>query len=116
MGGGTTIAVSLQKDGLIAGLSLTKRGQLRVNAYNTPHDVVHIAPKIAMVIVRGNQLEVKYLGQGPKVIKIYKERVLGFGEKLREEITKKYPKVDNFSLHSINDKLVKLGTQCTEVK
>ena len=60
--GGATVALSLQKDGLIAGSSLTKAGEPRVNAYNTTNEVVHIAPKIVMAAVWAGQLEVKYLG------------------------------------------------------
>ena len=116
MEGGTTVALSLQKDGLIAGLSLTKGGQLRVNAFNTTNEVVHIAPKTVMATVWAQQLEVKYLGQDPKILSINKEEILDFGEKLREEITWQYPKVGDFSLHPINDKLAKLGVRSTEVK
>ena len=43
--------MALQKIGLIAGLSLTKRGQLRVNTFNTTDEVVYLTPKIAMVNV-----------------------------------------------------------------
>ena len=45
MEGGTTVAVALQKEGLIAGLSITKGGQLRVNVYNTMDQVVYLTPK-----------------------------------------------------------------------
>lgn len=51
MGGGTTIALSLHKDGLTTGLSFTKGGQLRVNAHNMIDEVVHIAPKTMMAVV-----------------------------------------------------------------
>ena len=42
--------------------------------------------------------------------------VLSVGEKLREEISRKYPKVGDFSTHPINDKLAKMGVRSTKVK
>ena len=51
MEGGTSVAVALQKEGIIAGLSITKGGQLRINAYNTTDAVVYLTPKTAMVHV-----------------------------------------------------------------
>ena len=62
VGGGTTIALALQKEGLISGLSITKGGQLRANVYNTTDEVIHLTPKTVMVNVWAEQLEIKYLG------------------------------------------------------
>ena len=116
VGGGTTIALALQKEGLISGLSITRGGQLRVNVYNTTDEVVHLTPKTVMVNVWAEQLEIKYLGQEAKVLNIQKEELLDVGENLREEITQKYPKVGDFSTHPINDKLAKMGVRSTEIK
>ena len=116
MEGGTTVAVALQKEGLIAGLSITKGGQLRVNVYNTTDQVVYLTPKTVMANVWAQQLEIKYLGQDLKVMSVAKERILDFGERLRDEIMQKYPKVGDLSTHPINDKLAKLGIRSTEVK
>ena len=116
VGGGTTIALALQKEGLISGLSITKGGQLRVNVYNTTDEVIHLTPKTVMVNVWAEQLEIKYLGQEARVLNIRKEELLSVGENLREEITQKYPKVGDFSTHPINDKLAKMGVRSTEVK
>ena len=68
MEGRTTVAVALQKEGLIAGLSITKGGQLRVNVYNSTDQVVHSTPKTVMANVWADQLEIRYLGQDPKVM------------------------------------------------
>ena len=51
MGGGTTIALALQKEGLISAISITKGGQLRVNTYNATDEVIHLTPKTVMVNV-----------------------------------------------------------------
>ena len=110
------MAVALQKEGLIAGLSITKGGQLRINVYNATNQVIYLTPKTIMANVWANELEIKYLGQDPKVMNIEKERILDFGEKLREEIRQKYPRVGDFSTHPINEKLAKLGVRSTEVK
>lgn len=48
VGGGKMVALALQEEGLFAGLSITKGGQLRVNAYNTTYQVMYLTPKIAM--------------------------------------------------------------------
>ena len=76
--------VALQKEGLIAGLSINKEGQLRINAFNTTDHVIYLAPKTIMTNVGADRLEIKYLGQDPKVMNIEKERILDFGEKLHE--------------------------------
>ena len=78
------MAIALQKEGLIAGLSITKGGQLRVNVHNSTDQVVHLTPKTVMANVWAEQLEVKYLGREPKVMSIQKERILEFGENLCE--------------------------------
>ena len=99
-----------------ARLSITKGGQLRINAYNTTSTVVYLTPKIAMVHVRADKLEIKYQGEDLKVLCIEREKVLDFGEKLREEIRQKHPKVGDYSTHPINDKLARLSIRSTEVR
>ena len=116
VGGGTTVALGLHKEGLIAGLLIMKGGQLRVNVYNTTDEVIHLTPKTVMVNVWAEQLEIKYLGQEAKVLNIRKEELLTVGEKLREEISQKYPKVGDFNTHPINDNLAKIGVRSTKVR
>ena len=116
MEGGTTVALVLQKEGLISELSITKGGQLRVNTYNTTNEVIHLTPKTVMVNVWANQLGIKYLGQEARVLNIRKEELQSVGERLREKISQKYPKVGDFSTHPINDKLAKMGVRSTEVR
>ena len=78
--------------------------------------MVYLTPKTVMANVWAEQLEIKYLGQDLKVMSVEKERVLDFGERLRDEIMQKYPKVGDLSTHPINEKLAKLGVRSTEVK
>ena len=68
MEGGTTVAIALQKEGLIAGLSITKGGQLRINVCNSTDQVVPLSPKTITVNAWAEQLEVKYLGKEPRVM------------------------------------------------
>ena len=79
-------------------------------------EVIHLAPKTVMVNVWADQLGIKYLGQEARVLNIRKEELLSAGEKLREEISQKYPRVGDFSTHPINDKLAEWGVRSTEVK
>ena len=74
------MAIDLQKEGLIAGLSITMGGQLRVNVYNSTNQVVHLTPKTIMTNIWAEQLEVKYLGREFRVMCTQKERILDFGE------------------------------------
>ena len=69
-----------------------------------------------MANVWAENLEIKYQGKGPKVLNIRGEKILDFGETLWQEILHKYPKVGDCSLHSINEKLAKLGVQSTKAK
>lgn len=68
-----------------------------------------------MVHVWADQLEIRYLGQKPKVLNIKKEEILDFGEKLRDEIAQEYPEVGNSSFHQIDDKLATMVVRSTEV-
>ena len=64
----------------------------------------------------GRSARNRVLGTGSENLNIRKEELLSAGEKLREEISQKYPKVGDFSIHPINDQLAKMGVRCTEVK
>ena len=57
MGGGTTVALALQKEGLISGLSIMKGAKLHVNVYNATNEVIHLTPKTVMVNVWADPLE-----------------------------------------------------------
>ena len=67
MEGGTIVALALQKEGLISGLSITKGGQLRVNTYNAADEVIHLTPKTVMVNVWADQLGIEFLGREARI-------------------------------------------------
>ena len=116
MSGGTTVALALQKEGLMSGLSIMKGGQLHVNAYHATAEVIHLTPKTVMVNVWADQLEIKHWGQKVKAANIQKEKLLDVRKKMREEITQEYPKVGDFGTHPINDKLAKMGVRSIGVR
>ena len=116
MEGGTIVALALQKEGLISGLSITKGGQLRVNTYNAADGSDSSDPEDSNGECMGRSARNRVLGTGSENLNIRKEELLSAGEKLREEISQKYPKVGDFSIHPINDQLAKMGVRCTEVK
>ena len=114
--GGTSVTLALQRAGIIDGLSMTKGGQLRVNAFNATGEVIYLTPKTAMVNVHANQLEIHYLGKDPKVLSVLRQTIEEFGEKLRDEIMQEYPNVGDYNRHPINENLARLGVRSTEVK
>ena len=79
MEGRTTVAVSLQKEGLIAVLSVTKGGQLRVNVYNKTDQVVHLTPKTVMANVLGRLDGNQVFRSGSKGYVHQEEKNLGLG-------------------------------------
>ena len=58
----------LQRSSLIAGLSVTKGGQLRVNIWNATDGAIHLTPKTIMVNVIGAKFGVKLFGRDERKI------------------------------------------------
>ena len=77
--GGVTIACGLQRRGLIAGLAITKGGQIRMKIWNSTPEVIQLTPKTILVNVLGVDVSVKYLGENAE--KIHKEDVYEEDEK-----------------------------------
>ena len=63
MDGGAAITTALQRRGLLAGLTMTRGGQLRVNVWNSTNEAVCLTPKTILVRVDARRLWVKYLGR-----------------------------------------------------
>ena len=61
--GGATLLCGLQRQGLIAGLAVTKGGQLRVSVWNSLNSAVYLTPKTIMVNVIGASISIKRFGQ-----------------------------------------------------
>ena len=61
--GGITVVCGLQRRGLVAGLAVTKAGQLRLNIRNSKTETVELTPKTTLVNVMGDQVSVRHLGR-----------------------------------------------------
>ena len=64
--GGVTLLCGLQRPGLVAGLTITKGGQMKVNMWNSTEETVHLTPKIVLVNVVGSKIKVKNFGKEAK--------------------------------------------------
>ena len=61
--GGVTVVCGLQRPGLVAGLAVTKGGQLRLNIWNSKMETVQLTPKTTLVNVLGAEISVRHLGE-----------------------------------------------------
>ena len=61
-----TVLCGLSRPGLIAGLSVTKGGQIRINIWNSNPEVMQLTPKTILVNIFGAEIAVKYLGEKVK--------------------------------------------------
>ena len=61
--GGVTVLCGLSRPGLIAGLSVTKGGQIRMNIWYSNPKVMQLTPKMILVNIFGAEVSVKYLGK-----------------------------------------------------
>ena len=66
--GGVTLTCGLSRVGLVAGLAVTKGGQLRVNVWNATDETVQLTPKTVMVNVLGARVRIKRHGKEPKFV------------------------------------------------
>ena len=56
--GGVTVLCGLSRPGLIAGLSVTKGGQIRINIWNSNLEVMQLTPKTILVNIFGADVSV----------------------------------------------------------
>ena len=76
--GGVTVVCGLQRPGLVAGLAVTKGGQLRLNIWNSKEEAVQLTPKTTLVNVAGAEVSVRHFGEKEaKVGKRQKKRDAG---------------------------------------
>ena len=102
--GGVSLVVALQRVGLLAGLGVTKGGQLRVNIWNSSDETIHLTPKTVMVNVQSGDVLVKHHGEALRKIthiEVYKD----FGDRLKEEIMSLFPKVGDLNSHPVSDEM-----------
>ena len=57
--GHISVFCSLNRKGVIAGLAITRGGQIKVNAWNTQEETLYLTPKTVLVTVKGTQVFVK---------------------------------------------------------
>ena len=114
----------LQRQGLIAGLGITKGGQLRVNVWNATDEAIHLTAKTVMVNVVGAKLSVKYFGKEEQCIKERAGKVnwvcgvakgMVTADYIKEKITKMFPSVGDLSSHPVNERMAKLEVRSSEV-
>ena len=113
--GGVTVVLSLQKEGLIAGLSLTRGGQLRVNIWNPTDGTIYLTQKTAMVNIIADRILVKHFGQDIKLVNGMSQVRDDFTEDLKREVMEKYSQVGDFSTHPVNENMEKLKVRASEV-
>ena len=61
--GKVTLVCGLERRGLVAGLSVTKGGHLRVNIWNSTRETIQLTPRTVLVNVLGAKVSIKYLGK-----------------------------------------------------
>ena len=61
--GGVTVVCGPQRPGLVAGLAVTKGGQIRLNIWNSRLEAIQLTPKTTLVNVLGAEVAVKHLGE-----------------------------------------------------
>ena len=106
------MTLGLQRERLIA---ITRAGQLRVNVWNSKNATVYLTPKTSMVHVSASRIFVRHLGRDSVLVNTIQQEELEFGERLREEISRKFPEVGDFSTHTVNCEMEKLKVRANEV-
>jgi len=72
--GATTFVCGLQRPGLVAGLSITKGGQMNINIFNSLQEVVHLTPKTVLVNIHGANVSVQEFGKQARQLAPPKDR------------------------------------------
>ena len=108
------IMCALSKEGLIAGLTITNGGHLRLNIFNSLDEPVYIGPKTVMLHLRNCNVQVKKYG-GVKVANVENEwDDIAWAENIEREVREKYPKVGDLSEHPITPAMQELEVQVYE--
>ena len=132
--GGVTILCGLSRPGLIAGLSVTKGGQVRINIWNSNPEVMQLTPKTILVNIFGADVSVRYLGEKieekqkdnmGKSCETTESRINRLGKEssddrlteseIEEKIRRMFPNVGDLSSHPVNEKMKKLMVTRKEV-
>lgn len=100
---------------MIARLLMTRGGQLRVNIWNSIEETIYLTPKITMIVVTPTQIIVRHLGQDPKFVHTFSIEERDFEERLKAEITQKFPKAEDFNAHPVNSIMKRMCVQASKV-
>ena len=68
-----------------------------------------------MVHVRASRIFVRHLGRDSMLINAIQQEELQFSDRLREEISSRFPEVGDFSTHPVNSEMEKLKVRANEV-
>ena len=112
--GGVTITVALQRAGLLAGLSVTRSGQLRLNVWNATDEVIHLTPRTAMVNVFAEDIQIRFFGRKLRCASVTPE-IESFAARLQQKVMTMFPKVGDLSSHPVNAQMAKLKVTPSEV-
>ena len=115
--GKVSVFCALSKKGVLAEVTVTSGGQIKVNAWNMTQETVYLTPKTVIVNLIGAKIGIKRFGS-EKVLQINSMSLedVEFGEMIKEKIMEKFPGVGDLSSHPVNKKMEKLLVRATEVK
>ena len=108
MDGGAAVTTALQRRGLVAGLALTRGGQIRVNVWNSTSETICLTPKTVLVRVDARKLWVKYLGQDVRAVAVATTTMEAAADRLMRAITEEFADVGDFSTHPVNARMQRL--------
>ena len=113
--GHISVFCSLNKKGVIAGLAITRGGQIKVNAWNSTDAALYLTPKTILVTIVGTSILVKKLGLAEKVEVHQLVLEESMWKKIEKEIKKRFPKVGDLTSHPVNRWMKKLKVRAREV-
>ena len=115
--GRVSVFCALNKRGVLANVTVTSGGQIKVSAYNVTEETVYLTPKTILVNLAGAQVKIRRFG-AEEVERINNLTVVekDYGEKIKNIIMEKYPKVGDLSSHPVNERMKKLMVRASEVR
>ena len=129
--GGITVSCGLQRKNLITGLSISKGGQLRVNVWNSSHEVIQLTPKAILVNIFAAEVSAKFLTKDAEKLKDIKKChiLIGGGSaaenlpselqacalEIEKRIRDRFPSVGDLSSHPVTTKMQKLVVKKEEI-
>ena len=114
--GGATIVPALQRQGLVAGICVTKGGQVLVNIWNSHKEPIYLTPKTVLVNILGCNVFLKEFGKNIRALMPRSASTKGITpEDIEIEVRRRFPGVGDLSSHPINEKMAHLRVRRDEV-